>query len=215
MGVLHGLLRSGFHAGQHQRHAVHAVQTPGRTLKRLLLAAAASLLWAGAALAQSQSPAATAQEVASALPQGQLIGQGRLTVWGFQVYDARLWAATGFGAGGYASQPMALELAYLRAFDAVEVAKRSLQEMRRSAAISEAQAAQWTTELLRVIPDVRKGDRITGVHRPGVGAAFWVNGRASGEIRDAEFARLFFGIWLSPNTSEPQLRQALLAGAGE
>jgi hypothetical protein len=191
------------------------VQTPGRTLKRLLLAAAASLLWAGAALAQSQSPAATAQEVASALPQGQLIGQGRLAVWGFQVYDARLWAAAGFGAGGYASQPLALELAYLRAFDAVEVAKRSLQEMRRSAAISDAQAARWTTELLRVIPDVRKGDRITGVHRPGVGAAFWVNGRASGEIRDAEFARLFFGIWLSPNTSEPQLRQALLAGAGE
>ncbi|OYY49664.1 MAG: hypothetical protein B7Y54_12990 [Polaromonas sp. 35-63-240] len=27
------------------------------------------------------------------------------------------------------------------------------------------------------------------------------------------FARLFFGIWLSPNTSEPQLREALLAGA--
>ncbi|MBT9476981.1 chalcone isomerase family protein [Polaromonas sp.] len=213
MGVLHGLLRSGFYAGQHQRHAVHAAQTTGLALKRLLLAAAAGLLCAGAALAQS--PAATTLEVAGALPQGQLIGQGRLTVWGFQVYDARLWAATGFGAGGYASQPMALELAYLRAFDAVEVAKRSLQEMRRSAAISEAQAAQWTTELLRVIPDVRKGDRITGVHRPGVGAAFWVNGRASGEIRDAEFARLFFGIWLSPNTSEPQLRQALLAGAGE
>jgi hypothetical protein len=191
------------------------VQTPGRTLKRLLLAAAASLLWAGAALAQSQLPAATAQEVAGALPQGQLIGQGRLTVWGFQVYDARLWAAAGFGAGGYASQPLALELAYLRAFDAVEVANRSLQEMRRSAAISDAQAARWTTELLRVIPDVRKGDRITGVHRPGVGALFWVNGQASGEIRDAEFARLFFGIWLSPNTSEPQLRQALLAGAGE
>jgi hypothetical protein len=189
------------------------VQTPGLALKRLLLAAAASLLWAGAALAQS--PATITQEVASALPQGQLMGQGRLTVWGFQVYDARLWAAAGFGAGGYASQPLALELAYLRAFDAVEVARRSLQEMRRSAAISDAQAAQWTTALLRVIPDVRQGDRITGVHRPGVGAAFWVNGRASGEIRDAEFSRLFFGIWLSPNTSEPQLRQALLAGAGE
>jgi hypothetical protein len=193
------------------------MQARRRTLKRLLLTVAASLPWPGAALAQSksQSPAATAQEVAGALPQGQLIGQGRLTVWGFQVYDARLWADAGFGAGGYASRPLALELAYLRAFEAVEVAKRSLQEMRRSAAISDAQAARWTTELLRVIPDVRPGDRITGMHRPGVGAAFWVNGRASGEIRDAEFARLFFGIWLSPNTSEPQLRQALLAGAGE
>lgn len=190
------------------------------TLKRGLLAAAAVLsLCAGAAPALAQAPLpATPEartEISTALPQGRLIGQGRLTVWGFQVYDARLWAAAGFGAGGYASQPLALELAYLRAFEAAEVAKRSLQEMRRSAAISEAQAAQWTTELLRVIPDVRPGDRITGVHSPGVGAAFWVNGRASGEIRDAEFARLFFGIWLSPNTSEPRLRQALLAGAGE
>lgn len=177
------------------------------------------LLCAGAALAQAQAPLqATPEarpEISASLPQGRLIGQGRLTVWGFQVYDARLWAAAGFGTGGYASQPLALELAYLRAFEAADVAKRSLQEMRRSAAISEAQATQWTADLLRVIPDIRQGDRITGVHSPGVGATFWVNGRASGEVRDAEFARLFFGIWLSPNTSEPRLRQALLAGAGE
>jgi hypothetical protein len=31
-----------------------------------------------------------------------------------------------------------------------------------------------------------------------------------GDIRDAEFARLFFGIWLSPRSSEPAMRQALL-----
>ena len=29
-------------------------------------------------------------------------------------------------------------------------------------------------------------------------------------MRDAEFTRLFFGIWLSPRTSEPRLREALL-----
>jgi hypothetical protein len=39
---------------------------------------------------------------------------------------------------------------------------------------------------------------------------FFVNAKATGEMRDAELARLFFGIWLSPNTSEPQLRQTLL-----
>jgi hypothetical protein len=59
---------------------------------------------------------------------------------------------------------------------------------------------------------VRKGDRILGAHRPGVGASFWVNGQASGDIRDAEFSRLFFGIWLSPKTSEPSMRAALLGG---
>jgi hypothetical protein len=31
-----------------------------------------------------------------------------------------------------------------------------------------------------------------------------------GDIADAEFARLFFGIWLSPRTSAPALRQALM-----
>lgn len=164
--------------------------------------------------AQTLDAADARPELKQALPGGQLLGQGRLTVWGFQVYDARLWAPASFERKRHASQPLALELAYLRDFKATDIASRSLHEMRRSMAISEAQAARWTAEMLRVFPDIKKGDRILGLHRAGVGAAFWVNGQASGEILDAEFARLFFGIWLSPQTSEPQLRQALLAGAG-
>jgi hypothetical protein len=188
-------------------------------LRRLLTAAVAGLLCAGAVLAQGgASPAAEGSvavrpELKDALPQSQLVGKGRLTVWGFQVYDARLWAPAGFVASSYASQPLALELAYLRDFAAKDVAERSLKEMRRSQAIPDAQAARWRAELLRVIPNVSRGDRILGLHRPGVGAAFWFNGKISGEIPDAEFARLFFGIWLSPQTSEPKLREALLAGA--
>ncbi len=159
------------------------------------------------------APADFRPELKDALPKAQLIGKSRLTVWGFQVYDARLWAPAGFGPSSYTSQPLALELDYLRAFDAVDVADRSIQEMRRSVNITDAQATKWTAEMLRVIPNVKKGDRILGVHQPGVGASFWVNGKPNGEIRDPEFARLFFGIWLSPKTSEPKLRDALLAGA--
>ena len=85
--------------------------------------------------------------------------------------------------------------------------------MRRSAAITDAQAKAWTLELMRVIPDVKKGDRVLGENRPDVGAVFRVNGQLSGEIRDVEFARLFFGIWLSPQTSEPAMRSALMTGA--
>jgi len=62
-------------------------------------------------------------------------------------------------------------------------------------------------------PAVKTGDRISGVNRPGVGAQFLTNGQPTGDIRDVEFARLFFGIWLLPDTSEPRLRQALLAQA--
>lgn len=152
-------------------------------------------------------------ELKDVLPQNRLIGKSRLTIWGFEVYDARLWAQPGFKADNLSSQPFALELAYLRDFANTDVAERSIKEMRRSAAISEAQAKAWIAEMLRVIPDVKKGDRIMGVHRPGGTAMFLVNGKPSGEIRDTEFARLFFGIWLSPKTSEPKLRSALLAGA--
>ena len=156
----------------------------------------------------------TRPELGTLLPQSRLIGKGRLTFWGFQVYDARLWALPGFKPDSLAAQPFALELAYLRGFDNQDVAERSITEMRRSAAISDAQAKVWIDEMMRALPDVKKGDRVMGIHRPGVGAQFLMNGKPTGEIRDAEFARLFFGIWLSPKTSEPKLRAALLAGLG-
>lgn len=62
-----------------------------------------------------------------------------------------------------------------------------------------------------VFPDVKAGERLTGVNLPGVGAQFRAKGRVLGEIRDPEFAKLFFGIWLSPQSSEPRMRQSLLA----
>jgi hypothetical protein len=166
-----------------------------------------------APLAGMSQPADSRPELSDALPQARRIGTGRLTVWGFQVYDARLWAQPGFSAADYDRAALALEVSYLRAFKSGDLAERSIKEMRRSKPLSDAQASRWMAELMRVIPDVRKGDRVMGVHQPGVGAAFWVNGKNTGEIQDAEFARLFFGIWLSPNTSEPRLREALLAGA--
>jgi hypothetical protein len=93
------------------------------------------------------------------------------------------------------------------------IAERSLTEMRRQGEIDETRAQRWLEAMARLFPDVDDGDRITGVHRPGEAARSHVNGRFAGELRDAEFARRFFGIWLSPQTSEPQLR-ALLLGSG-
>jgi hypothetical protein len=85
----------------------------------------------------------------------------------------------------------------------------SVDEMRRLGA-SEAQLQRWEPELRRVFPDVKEGDSIIGVHYPGRGAAFFHRGRPTGEVRDAEFARLFFAIWLDPRSRSPSLRTALL-----
>ncbi|GAC1599422.1 MAG: hypothetical protein NVS3B2_00490 [Ramlibacter sp.] len=78
--------------------------------------------------------------------------------------------------------------------------------------IAPEQAAAWQSGLARLLPDVREGDRITGINQPGRPPLFLLNGKPLGEMGDAGFARRFFGIWLSPQTSEPGLRTALLAG---
>lgn len=141
-----------------------------------------------------------------------LRGQGRMRFLGLAIYDIRLWSATPVSAERWSEQPLTLEIEYARSLDGSEIAKRSLKEMRRQADISDAQAASWLAEMLAAFPDVKAGDRISGSHEPGVAAQFFVNGQPRRRVADAQFARLFFGIWLSPQTSEPALRQQLLGG---
>jgi hypothetical protein len=43
--------------------------------------------------------------------------------------------------------------------------------------------------------------------------ASYFNGKPTAAINDKAFARLFFGIWLSPKTSAPGLRNALIGKA--
>jgi Chalcone isomerase-like len=150
------------------------------------------------------------QELGAAVPSATLSGSGRLRAYGFQIYDAALWTAPGFRVEEFARHAFALELSYLRDFTGQNIAKRSVDEMRRMGSFSDEQAEAWQRAMQTAFPDVKKGDRITGVHQPGVGVQFLTNGKLTGEVRDAQFAQLFFGIWLSPKTSQPQLRQALL-----
>ena len=100
----------------------------------------------------------------------------------------------------------------MRSFRAADIAKRSLQEMRRAGTFDAAQAQRWQSALQRVLPDVKPGDRLVGINRPGQGLAFVLNGKPQGEIADPQLATLFFAIWLGDKTSEPAMRQALLAG---
>ncbi|MEY2890665.1 MAG: hypothetical protein RJA98_573 [Pseudomonadota bacterium] len=156
--------------------------------------------------------AAPPPEVQRALPQAQLQGEGRLRFLGLRIYDARLWVAPGLEALAFARVPLALELIYARSLKGRLIAERSLTEMARGGPIDAAQRSAWLAAMVGLFPDVNEGDRLTGVFSPGLGAAFHVNGTALGEVRDAAFAERFLGIWLSPLTSEPALRQALLNG---
>jgi Chalcone isomerase-like len=173
-----------------------------------LIAACALFYWAAGTFFIQNVNAQPAE-----LTQPRSTGSTRLKVFGFQVYDATLWVEPGFNADAYERTRFALEITYLRNFDGGAVAERSIKEMRNQSPLTEMQATQWLNQMRSIFPNIQKGDTLVGVHRPGVGASFSFNGKALGDIPDAEFARRFFGIWLSPKTSEPQMRRELLYGA--
>ncbi len=181
---------------------------PTRRAALLLLAALP-----GAALA-SRAPQALPPELKTELRGARLLGEGTLRYLGLHVYDIRLWGEADFSVRELQGATLALELEYARSLDGKAIADRSLKEMQSLGSVDAAQAERWLQQMRQIFPDVKKGDRITGVQRPGDAARFFVNGQPRGEVRDAEFTRLFFGIWLSPRTSQPRLREALLGTQG-
>ena len=174
----------------------------------------------GALAAQVRAQSTTVSSPNAAFSRPEVSGLGgvvptapvRLRVWGFEVYDARLWTPAGFRHASYAQFPFALELQYLRKLEGSAIASRSIEEMRRVGPFSDAQAQSWLAAMRELFPDVRQGERITGINLPGVGAEFWVNGQRVGVVKDPAFARLFFGIWLDERSSEPKMRTQMLQG---
>lgn len=177
--------------------------------RRTLLASLIASPWAlrpGVAHANVAPPA----QVAAALPGAKWAGSSRMRFWGLDVYDATLFVTPDFRGASFEQHPLVLELTYLRSLRGKAIAERSMKEMRRAATVAPEQEQRWLAAMQEAFPDVRAGDKLTGLHRPDTGAQFWLNGQVRADIADPVFSRLFFGIWLANTTSEPALRAALL-----
>lgn len=162
------------------------------------------------AMTDLQAEPAPPAELLAELPQARLQGTGVLRFFGLRVYEARLWVRPGFEPEGYAKYPFALELTYDRKLEGMAIAERSVAEMRRVGPVDEAQARRWLALMKQAFPDVVAKDRLLGLNDGSGGVRFFYNGRLTADVADAEYARLFFGIWLAPQTSAPALRDALL-----
>lgn len=186
--------------------------------QRRELLGAALLFGLGAAVGYSGRAAAQAfpsapQEVSAALGSTRLQGRATLRFFGLQIYQARLWVSPQFQPERYRDHRFALELQYARSLSGADIAERSLQEMRRAGVVEEAQAQGWLAAMRQAFPDVSDGDRLTGLHEPGLQTRFFFNGRDQATVNDPAFGPRFFGIWLAQGSSEPRLRQQLLGVA--
>ena len=143
-----------------------------------------------------------------------LQGNGALRFFGFKAYDAYLWSAAPIAPMPANPQEakalFALEIDSPTSIKADEIANVSLIEMARLRNLPDAQIKAWTPELKKAFPDVKSGDKLTGVYLPGKGTRFFFNGRLTSEINDPAFGEAFFAIWLDEKTKQPGLRKALL-----
>jgi hypothetical protein len=184
--------------------------SPARTLcnwnctvvNRVLLAVLAFLLLPVCAAALTLP-----EPVSKEFPDLRLAGEGRLRWFGLHVYDATLWIS---GPRWTGEQRFALDIRYARDFKGRKLVQSSLDEMRRLGFGDDVLLEKWAGEMTRVLPDVRKGEHLTGVYRPALGADFYHQGRLVGSIADSAFARAFFAIWLDERTREPGLRRSLI-----
>ncbi len=166
-----------------------------------LLACAAWMASANAA------PAALPAEVRAIVPDARLQGSGELRFLGLSIYDGHFWSAE----RGYSlARAFALDLHYHRDLTGAQIVQRSVDEIVQLGYGSTAERARWARLMKQFFPDVRRGDRLTGVNVPGQGARFYFNGDPIGEIAELAFAQAFFGIWLDPSTSRPDFRRQIM-----
>lgn len=153
------------------------------------------------------APAYAIQNVFDHIPTAQKVGQGRMTYLFWDVYDATLYAPDGIWNS---EKPFALELSYLRELKGKKIADRSVEEIRNQGFRDEVKLATWHAQMRNIFPNVTDGDTLTGIYTENGEAVFYKDSAEVGRIKDAEFSRAFFNIWLSEKTTEPGLRRKLL-----
>lgn len=170
-------------------------------MRKALLALAAAV-----AIALPASASTRPLELGNTITASQPYGSGRLTWLVFTAYDATLWTDAPQWS---MNAPFALTLRYRMGFSTQELVERTIDEMEKVAPSSNAHQ-RFAAPLTNAFPAVKDGDRITALYIPGQPVRFFHNGRPTSEIADVGFAEPFFGVWFSPRTSEPRLREALL-----
>ena len=135
-------------------------------------------------------------------------GAGSMRMLFMSAYDATLWT----DAAHWSMQtPFAISMTYHFACDASDIVDRAISEMSHAnPTLSEATLERYRSLIAGLFPGVKSGDEMTALSTPDGTVRFFHDGRQTGQVKDTSFAQAFFGIWLSPDTSEPGMRAGLL-----
>lgn len=156
---------------------------------------------------------ASAENIGGSTPEApavaslQKVGEAKLRVMFWDVYESSLYTAT--GQYNPDTRPLRLDIRYLRDITGEQLIKQTRKEW-RAQGLNHPKQDAWLEQLAALWPDVSENDVISLLLDERDNAHFSLNGRSLGTVRDPAFARQFAAIWLSPDTTRPKLRAKLI-----
>ena len=145
--------------------------------------------------------------VANPLDDLKKVGEAKLKVLFWDVYNSSLYSKT----GEYQAEkfPQALKINYLRDIDAENLIERTQDEWEKLG-IKQVTFSQWIPLLTNIFPDIKKGDTLLLSVSENQQSEFFFNGKTIGKITDQTFGKSFLRIWLDEKCSYPNVRKKLI-----
>ncbi|TDP40821.1 chalcone isomerase-like protein [Idiomarina aquatica] len=163
------------------------------------------------ALALAFTPSlAFASDCDSAVPKDQnRVGETRLSVLFWDVYDARLFTNSGdFDWQQRKQQRKTLVLDYLRDIKVADLVDKTAEEWQRLGFAHQDQQ-QWLDTLNQIWPNIKEGDCLALVENEDGHADFYQGDKLLGTIENSTFTEQFLAIWLSPESRYEDERDEL------
>ena len=186
--------------------------------RNLLLVAAIAALGAGVADAKQCQGVNFADEVQVDGTTLALNGLGlRLaTMLKVKVYVAGLYVAKTSSDPNVllaSTAPSELVLQFVRDVDASDLTKAWSEGFEKSAKGQMPVLKDRIGTLNGWMADMKTGQRLTFVAKPGAGVEVNVNGAVKGTIKGDDFAKALLAIWLGADPPNPEIKTGLLGGA--
>ena len=109
--------------------------------------------------------------------------------------------------------PSELVLQFVRDVDASDLTKGWTEGFEKSAKSQLPALKDRIATLNGWMADMKTGQRLTFVAKPGAGVDVNVNGAVKGTIKGDDFAKALLAIWLGADPPNPEIKSGLLGGA--
>ena len=143
----------------------------------------------------------------------ELNGLGLRTKVVFKVYVAGLYLEKPSKDGlaiAASEQVKRIELVFLRSVDGADVAKAIADGFANNAGDVLPAIKDRIDKFGKMIPDVKKGDRLVFTYRPGAGVELLADGKPAGSIEGKDFGDALLRVWLGTKPSDKALKEGLL-----